>query len=139
MSRRRYRTSRCVLHHEGYYLLAVHSSFWARRKRRWGLCGGTIEYGEHPQIAVQRELQEELSLHLEEFTEIGAYAYKGFDHMVYGAEAGYLVSDYDDRELLDLGWYNIDQIRFLNNQRKLHAGYELQAITQYEALRNDGA
>ena len=78
---RRYRTARAVLRYEDRYLLAVHSSFWARRERRWGLPGGGIERGEDPLSAVRRELHEELELHLSHLTEIGAYFYKGNDHI----------------------------------------------------------
>lgn len=131
----RYRTARAVLQHDDHFLLAVHSSFWAKRERRWGLPGGGIERGEHPRDAVQRELEEELDLYLTDFTEIGAYAYKGHDHIVYGAQSGYRVDDYDDKELLDLGWFSITQISEMAHAGKLHAGYELQAIEQFFRLQ----
>ncbi len=85
--------------------------------------------------AVRRELMEELSLDLSDFLELGAFHYKGHDHMVYGADSGYRVDDYDSRELLDMGWFNLQQIRDLDARGKLHAGYELQAIRQFLALR----
>lgn len=132
--RNRYKTARCVLRFEQRYLLAVHSSFWARKERRWGLAGGGIERGEAPEDAVRRELEEELELYLTDFTELGSYHYKGNDHMVYGAEVDYLVSSYDDSELLDLRWFDIAELQSLDAQRKLHAGYELQAVRQYIAL-----
>ncbi len=133
-TRSRYRTARCVLHHEDQYLLAVHSSFWARRERRWGLPGGNIERGEHPEVAVRRELQEELSLDLGNILELGAYFYKGHDHMVYGADSGYRVEDYDSRELLDMRWFTLPEIQALDEKGRLHAGYELQAVRQFLAL-----
>ena len=136
--RPRYRTARAVLQHDDHFLLAVHSSFWAKRERRWGLPGGGIERGEHPQDAVQRELEEELDLYLTDFIEIGAYAYKGHDHIVYGAQSGYRVDDYDDKELLDLGWFSITQISEMARAGKLHAGYELQAIEQFFRLQRSG-
>ena len=115
-------------------MLAVHSSFWARRDKRWGLPGGGIERGEAPVVAVQRELEEELELYLQNFTEVGAYYYKGNDHMVFGAEADRLVFEYDDTELLDLRWFTLAELTNMDVDRKLHAGYELQAIRQFIAL-----
>ncbi len=85
--------------------------------------------------AVRRELMEELSLDLANFLELGAFHYKGHDHMVYGADSGYRVDDYDSRELLDMGWFSLQQVRDLDARGKLHAGYELQAIRQFLALR----
>jgi len=131
---RRYRTARAVLRHEGRYLLAVHSSFWARKEQRWGLPGGGIERGEHPLDAVKRELHEELHLRLNDLTEIGAFYYKGNDHMVFGAESGRFIEQYDTSELLDLRWFSIAELQALHEQSKLHAGYELQAIRQFMAL-----
>ncbi len=132
--KRPYRTARAVLRHDNQFLLAIHSSFWAKREKRWGLPGGEIERGEHPQQAVQRELEEELELSLNQFTEIGAYFYKGNDHMIYGADSGTRVQSYDTSELLDLRWFSLEELQELDTARKLHAGYELQAIRQFMAL-----
>ena len=44
--RHTYKTARCILYREDEFLLAVHSSFWGARHRRWGLPGGQIERGE---------------------------------------------------------------------------------------------
>ncbi len=134
MKRPRYRTARCVLRFDEQYLLAVHSSFWGRREQRWGLPGGGIERGEAPVDAVQRELEEELDLYVSNFTEIGAYYYKGRDHMIFGADTDRLIDTYDEGELLDLRWFSITQLQDLDRQRQLHAGYELQAIRQFMAL-----
>ena len=117
-------------------MLAVHSSFWARKERRWGLLGGGIERGEDPRDAVRRELEEEVELYLSDFEEIGAFNYKGAEHMVYGASTDYLVTEYDDSELLDLAWYSHAEVSSLAAQNKLHAGYELQAIDRYLAQAN---
>ena len=135
--RRRYRTARAVLRYEDRYLLAVHSSFWARRERRWGLPGGGIERGEDPLSAVRRELHEELEVRPTHLTEIGAYFYKGDDHIIFGAESDHMIRDYDESELLDLRWFTLDELQQLDHQRKLHAGYELQAIRQFIALADN--
>jgi len=132
--RTEYRTARAVLRFENRFLLAIHSSFWAKKHQRWGLPGGGIERGEQPLQAVQRELQEELKLTLSDFTELGAYFYKGRDHMVYGAESDRFIQDYDEKELLDLRWFSLDELHRLDRKRQLHAGYELQAVRQFIAL-----
>ncbi|MEM9621058.1 MAG: NUDIX hydrolase [Pseudomonadota bacterium] len=129
--KKRYRTARAVIHCQDQYLLAVHSSFWARRERRWGLLGGAIEWGESAEQAVQRELQEELSLQLHEFAEIGAFSYKGAQHMVFGTHTDAQIQTYDTNELLDIGWFSLTEIQALADTRKLHAGYELHAIQQF--------
>ena len=112
----------------------MHSSFWAKKEKRWGLPGGGIERGEDPLTAVQRELEEELELYVPELTEVGAYFYKGTDHIIFGAESERLIHTYDRSELLDLRWFSLTELQNLDRQRKLHAGYELQAIRQFIAL-----
>jgi len=67
------RTARAVLHRDGHYLLAMHIGAWGRQRRRWGLPGGAIEYGESPEVAVRRELQEELYQCPGDLLEIGDY------------------------------------------------------------------
>ena len=116
------------------FFLAIHSSFWAKREQRWGLPGGNIERREEPEYAVRRELEEELDLYVPDFVEIGPYRYKGHDHMVFGAEISEKVTSYDDTELLDIGWYNLNKIRELDQERRLHAGYELDAIEKFIEL-----
>ena len=116
------------------FFLAVHSSFWAKRERRWGLPGGNIERREAPETAVLRELEEELELYLPEVIEVGEYRYKGHDHMVFGATIEQKITAYDDTELLDIGWYNLNEIKELDLQQRLHAGYELDAIETYLQL-----
>lgn len=134
---RRLKTARCVLtrqlevNGEAQFLLAVHSSFWGRRERRWGLAGGRIEWREDPAETVRRELREELYLHLDDLIEVGVFGYKGSNHAVFGARTDASVADYDKTELLDVRWFNHHDVAALNDQGKLHAGYELEAIQEY--------
>jgi len=126
--RQRYKTARCILYREGHYLLAVHSSFWGARQRRWGLPGGSIERGETPETAVLRELDEELEVRPASVLEIGAFPYKRALHMVYAAHLASDIDNYDSRELLDIGWFSETDVAALKRSGELHANYELEAI-----------
>ena len=127
------KTARCVLRFQDEVLLAVHSSFWARPNRRWGLPGGGIEWHEQPEEAVRRELYEELEIEIRHFTQLGVYEYKRNDHMVFGAWVDKRLDYYDDSELLDIRWHTLDEVRSLEQRRKLHAGYEADAIEKFFA------
>ena len=78
--------------------------------------------------AVGRELEEELEIFIQDFEELGSFSYKGAQHMVYGAELDRRITYYDDSELLDMKWFNLTAVRTLHATKKLHAGYELEAI-----------
>ena len=145
--RQPYKTARCILYREpphsstststsGYtdgihandYLLAVHSSFWGKSRKRWGLPGGQIEWGESPEIAVTRELQEELAIYVPKLIEIGPYPYKRSLHMVYAAVLDEPLGEWDDSELLDVRWFSEADVAALHTDDALHASYELDAI-----------
>ncbi len=126
--RQPYKTARCILYRQDRFLLAVHSSFWGRQPQRWGLPGGRIERGEGPAEAAAREIEEELSLHLPTLMEVGAYPYKRALHMVYAAEIAEPVRDWDESELLDVGWFSEEEVARMQARNRLHADYELDAI-----------
>ena len=123
-----YKTARCILYRDDAYLLAVHSRFWRVSNRRWGLPGGQIERGESPRIAVARELEEELNVRDPDLTEVGAYRYKNALHMVYAAPLDTDIEDYDNHELVDIGWFSEADVADLKSRAALHADYELDAI-----------
>jgi ADP-ribose pyrophosphatase YjhB (NUDIX family) len=135
--RDRFKTARCILYRDDQFLLAVHNSFWRARDRRWGLPGGQIERGEPPERAAIRELREELYIHVPELIEIGEFAYKQAMHIVYAAPFGGEIGDYDDMELLEIGWFDEAAIAEFKTGRRLHAGYELEAVQSLRRLLAD--
>ena len=128
LSHLRRKTARCLLRRGDEYLLAVHSSMWGKRNKRWGLPGGSIEMQETPEEAVRRELQEELHIDVGSMTDLGDFFYKRAQHRVLAAHFDGEIKRYDKTELLKIGWFSADQIYALERQRKLHAGYEGDAL-----------
>jgi NADH pyrophosphatase NudC (nudix superfamily) len=135
--RRPYKTARCVLYRDDQFLLAIHGSFWGRAHQRWGLPGGQIEWGESPESAVARELEEELSIYVQEFLEIGPYPYKKALHMVFAAKLTEPIRDWDDSELIDVQWFSLDAVTELKASNRLHADYELDAIRALQQMLGD--
>lgn len=138
MPRIRYKTARCVLYRPSRklttsadpfeYLLAIHSSFWAKKVQRWGLPGGRVEWREDPVQAARRELQEELEIDISEFSELGDYSYKRSMHKVICAPWDQDIDTFDKHELLDVRWFSQTQITRLSQEGLLHASYEIDAV-----------
>jgi len=135
----RYKTARCILYRGDQFLLAVHNSFWRASDRRWGLPGGQIEWREPPHLAAIRELDEELGVKVSGLLEIGAFSYKHALHMVYAAPFSGEILDYDDTELVEIGWFDESRIADLKRQRRLHAHYELEAVQTLRSLLQSGS
>lgn len=129
----RRKTARCILYHEDAFFLAVHSSFWRSKKPRWGIPGGGIEWRETPEQAVRRELHEELKVEVGELLDLGDFIYKRAKHRVLAAPYPHRIDDFDDRELLDIGWFSSQEIFQMERANKLHAGYEADAIRALRA------
>ena len=85
--------------------------------------------------AARREIYEEFDLAVGNLTEVGTYYYKRNYHVVFAAEVAQKLSYYDDRELLDIGWYSLAQVEDFSRTGKLHAGYELEAIQAYIGMQ----
>ena len=124
----RRKTARCILYRDDAFFLAVHSSFWRSKKPRWGIPGGGIEWRETPEQAVRRELQEELKIEVGALLDLGDFLYKRANHRVLAAPYPHEILDFDERELLDIGWFSRSEIFQMESDGKLHAGYEGEAI-----------
>ena len=144
MTRKKYKTARCILYRNNRYLLADHSPArsYARRGKnsitrvtRWGLPGGHVEWREDPLEAARREVFEELNLQLATLTSIGDWVYKQRLHAIYAAHSEYEEFDLDLSELAEVRWFSRDEVAHLKNFDQLHAGYELEAITALETLQ----
>ena len=133
-SPRAFRTARCLLVDGDRHLLVVHAGRDRHRNPLWGLPGGHLDAGEAPDTAVRRELEEELYLSVGELTHIDDYSYKGAWHRVYSAAANTPVADFDDKELLDVGWFTIEEVQELADDKVLHAGYEIDVVRHTYAL-----
>lgn len=129
----RFKTARCILYRGDSYLLAVHNRFRFHTQKRWGLPGGQIEWGESAHTAACRELEEELQIYLPKLLEVGAWAYKRHQHMVFAAPLDEDVTDYDETELLDIRWFTEAEVAGLKGRSLLHADYELEAIRRLRA------
>ncbi|MEM7019730.1 MAG: NUDIX hydrolase, partial [Pseudomonadota bacterium] len=103
------------------------------KKKNWGLPGGRIEAGEDFVDALTRELEEELFIKPTEYTEIGDYRYKGHYHRIFGTVYEQPLIKFDRRELLKIGWYSLDEVAAFEQADMLHAGFELLAISKYNA------
>ena len=128
MKSQKYRTSRCILMSDDEFLLVVHNN--ARRENNgiWGLPGGRIDWGERPIQTARREIYEELETDLDELHDVGEWAYKGWQHKVFGTVFDGKIGRIDDTEILEVDWFTLSDVRYLAERDKLHTGFELASI-----------
>jgi 8-oxo-dGTP pyrophosphatase MutT (NUDIX family) len=126
-----FRTARCILWSGGRVLLAMHHSLLPFGGGRWGLPGGRIEYGESAEAAARRELDEELGIALGELIDCGEYRYKSARHKVYGARFDGVIADFDRAEIERIDWFSPRDVDELAQQRRLHAGFEAEALAAF--------
>ena len=134
MSTNKYRTSRCILKSSDEFLLVVHNNAQGVNRGIWGLPGGRIDWGEKPAQAARREIYEELETDVDELHEVGDWAYKGYQHKIYGTLFNGKLGRIDTTEILQVDWFTLDDIRVLSDKDKLHAGFELESVERFVAL-----
>jgi 8-oxo-dGTP pyrophosphatase MutT (NUDIX family) len=122
---------RCVLRHEGRFLLADHGSGRRRKAQKWGLAGGRILRDEPPLTCIKRELYEELRLRVAKPVEIGDWWHCEENYRVFGADLARAVRWFDERELRALAWLTYAEVAALAADGLLHKGFELEAIGEY--------
>ncbi len=137
----KYRTSRCIIYRGDpsgeRFLLADHTGRF--RPTKWGLPGGHVEWREHPEETARREVLEELNLYLGVLQHVGDYPYKNRLHAVYAGHTDSEDFDLDMSELSAARWFSQPEIKALQQDRRLHAGYEYGAICDFLENRTDPA
>lgn len=141
MARRLIRTVRCILTAGDRHLLAVHRGARRWGRDHWGLVGGHLDTGEDAVGAACRELREELGVRIEPrvLTHVDDFRYKGGWHRVFAAPFEGQIDWFDRGELVRIGWHSLDEVVRLEARRRLHAGFEREAIAGVVALDLAGA
>ena len=67
-------------------------------------------------------------MYVPDMIEIGPFYYKKSLHMVYAAELSGPIIEWDDSELLEIGWFDEAAVARMASENVLHADYELDAI-----------
>jgi 8-oxo-dGTP pyrophosphatase MutT (NUDIX family) len=122
---------RCVLRHEGKFLLADHGSGRRSKSKKWGLAGGRIEPAEQPLAGLKRELNEELRLRVATAVELGDWWHREENYRVFGADLSRSVRWFDERELRAIAWLTFSEVASLAVAGRLHKGFELDAIREF--------
>lgn len=131
-----FKTARCVLHVKDKYLLAIHYHAKAKSRGKWGLPGGHTESGERLEDTVRRELKEELMIRVDDLHTIGDYPHNANWHRIYGADFHGQILSFDRKELQEIAWFSLDQVFDLQKLRQLHAGWEYDAIREFDRVLN---
>jgi len=129
------RTVRCILEREGRFLLVVHRAARGRKLRGWALPGGRVERGEEPEVALRRELREELKIRVGDLRRVGDYRYKGHVHRVFAATCDEALLKFPRAEILKLGWHRGTDLDAFEAAGDLHAGFEARALRDLLATR----
>ena len=77
---------------------------------------------------MRRELREELYIDVGALTDLGDFFYKRAQHRVLAADFEGEIPRYDKYELLKIRWFSAEEIYEMEGRRRLHAGYEADAI-----------
>ena len=134
MNTKKYYTSRCILKADNEFLLVVHNNYEGINTGIWGLPGGRIDKGEDPVETARREIHEELEVNLNELYDVGDWSYNGHQHKIFGTIFDGDIGQVDEYEILEIGWFTLDDIRGLESQDRLHGGFELASVERFVIL-----
>lgn len=83
---------------------------------KWALVGGGIEKGETPEKAVKREIEEEIGLEIDKFIKTFAIQRNpdSIEHIFACRYDGEPTDITLNEENTNYGWFNVEEIRFLN-------------------------
>ncbi len=95
-----------VLNDEGEILLLDHV---LRPASGWGIPGGFINAGEHPQEAVKREIFEETGLEISEVEMIWLRTLNRHIEIIFKAK-GRGQAEVRSREIIQLGWFKLNEM-----------------------------
>jgi 8-oxo-dGTP pyrophosphatase MutT (NUDIX family) len=123
---------RCVLRRGDKFLLADHARKRRGRSSKWGLPGGRVLPQEQPLAGLKRELQEELRLRVSAAVELGDWWHRAENYRVFGADVARTVRWFEERELRAIAWLTYSEIAALAAAGRLHKGFELAAIAEFQ-------
>jgi 8-oxo-dGTP pyrophosphatase MutT (NUDIX family) len=130
---------RCVLVHDGHYLLAQHNTRRREHVGKWGLPGGRLKATEKPKACLRRELIEELDCRVPYLVKLGDWLHADERYRVYGSEIEKPIATFDPAELRAIGWFAYDDVAELAVAGKLRTGFELAAIVEFRRLLSKDA
>lgn len=122
---------RCVLMHDGRYLLAQHNTQRRENLGKWALPGGRIKGAEKPKACLRRELEEELGCRVPYLVKLGDWRHQDEQQRVFGCELDEPINTFDAEELRAIGWFSYVEVAELAAARKLRTGFELAAIAEF--------
>ena len=116
---------------KGLYLLARHNSRRRENRNKWSLPGGRLKGDEKPKACLRRELVEELGCSVPYLRKLGDWLHRGEQNRIFGCEVREPIDTFDRGELLAIAWFSYEEVVDLAAARKLKAGFELAAISEF--------
>ena len=126
-------TVRCVVRYERKYLLVQHRARRRRNLGKWSLPGGRLKGREKPKAGLRRELNEELRLRARALLRLGDWRDKKKYHRIFACEVLRPLDWFNRSEILELGWFTLEEVIALANASRLRRGFELAAIAEFES------
>lgn len=101
-----------ILHQNGKFLLQLRDNTpGILYPGYWGLFGGHLEAGEVPEVALQREILEEIHYHVPGYTKFGCYGDDRVIRHVYAVPLTVGIEELELGEGWDMGLFTPDEIR----------------------------